>query len=473
MDMTIKNMPKRILLATDLSCILISYLLSSWIRFDSLAAMSLSGSIYGLSLIFILMIYSAVFLYRGFDSRIMKRGYLGELIAVAKENLLIAAQLGVIIYMFQKGTTYSGLFFLCFIILNLLITFIARLYYKVIFLSVYKNLSFVPKIMVITTSGLAQGLMVKIRRDNEPACHITYMTILDQDLVGRRIKGVKVKAQASDMFEVARKEALDGILIHIPDPDAKDINIEEMIRGFESMGLSVNISISTFGPKSREKAVQDINGIRVITFSPNIYSTGQLYLKRLLDILGGLVGSLITVVLTVLIAPAIYLESPGPVFFSQTRIGKNGRRFKIYKFRSMYMDAEERKAELMAQNEMNGLMFKMKDDPRVTKVGKFLRKTSLDEFPQFFNILKGDMSLVGTRPPTEAEFLEYEGWHRRRLTLKSGLTGLWQVSGRSDISDFDEVVKLDLKYIDNWSIGMDLKILLKTVAVVLFGKGAA
>ena len=138
----------------------------------------------------------------------------------------------------------------------------------------------------------------------------------------------------------------------------------------------------------------------------------------------------------------------------------------------MYIDAEERKKELLAQNEMNGLMFKMKDDPRITKVGKFIRKTSIDEFPQFYNVLKGDMSLVGTRPPTEEEFMQYEERHKRRLSLKPGLTGLWQVKGRSEITDFEEVVKLDLEYIDNWSIWLDIKLLIETVFVVLFQRGA-
>ena len=143
-----------------------------------------------------------------------------------------------------------------------------------------------------------------------------------------------------------------------------------------------------------------------------------------------------------------------------------------YKFRSMYMDAEERKKELMEQNKMQGLMFKMDDDPRITPIGKFIRKTSLDEFPQFINIFKGDMSLVGTRPPTVDEFEQYDAHHKSRLAIKPGLTGLWQVSGRSEITDFDEVVRLDQEYIENWSLVLDLKILLKTVVVVLKGKGA-
>ena len=138
----------------------------------------------------------------------------------------------------------------------------------------------------------------------------------------------------------------------------------------------------------------------------------------------------------------------------------------------MYADAEERKKELLNQNEMNGLMFKMENDPRITKVGRFLRKTSLDEFPQFLNILKGDMSLVGTRPPTLDEFAQYSPYHKKRLSFRPGLTGMWQVSGRSDITDFEEIVRLDVEYIDHWSIGLDIKILLKTVLQVFSGKGA-
>ena len=195
-------------------------------------------------------------------------------------------------------------------------------------------------------------------------------------------------------------------------------------------------------------------------------------MKRFFNILGGIVGLAVTGILTLFIAPAIKLDSPGPVFFSQTRVGKNGRRFRIYKFRSMYQDAEARKKDLLKQNEMNGLMFKMEDDPRVTKVGAFLRKTSLDEFPQFLNVLKGDMSLVGTRPPTEKEFEQYNEHYRRRISMTPGLTGMWQVSGRSDITDFDEVVRLDLEYIDNWSLTLDLKILLQTVGVLFSHRGA-
>lgn len=223
----------------------------------------------------------------------------------------------------------------------------------------------------------------------------------------------------------------------------------------------------------------------VITMSLNTMSIRAQLEKRLLDILGGIVGCILTGILYLLLAPRIKKESPGPVFFTQTRIGKNGKPFKLYKFRSMYLDAEERKKELMSQNRIgNGLMFKLEFDPRVignkidengnrtTGIGEFIRKYSLDEFPQFYNVLKGDMSLVGTRPPTQEEVRLYEARHRMRLATKPGITGMWQVNGRSNVLDFDEVVRLDASYINEWSIWLDLKILLKTVLVVFKKEGS-
>ena len=219
----------------------------------------------------------------------------------------------------------------------------------------------------------------------------------------------------------------------------------------------------------------------VLSSNIRIAAPRQLFMKRLIDIIGAVAGLAVTVVLTVIIAPIIYMNSPGPIFFSQTRVGRNGRKFKIYKFRSMYPDAEQRKKDLMKDNQMNGYMFKMDADPRVIGsgpdgtrhgIGWFIRKTSIDEFPQFWNVLKGEMSLVGTRPPTVDEWEKYQYHHRGRLAVKPGLTGLWQVSGRSSITDFEEVVRLDVEYIQKWDMGLDIKILLRTIWVVLSGRGA-
>ena len=208
-------------------------------------------------------------------------------------------------------------------------------------------------------------------------------------------------------------------------------------------------------------------------------------MKRAMDIAGGIVGCILTGIIFIFVAPAIYIKSPGPIFFTQERVGRNGRTFKIHKFRTMYLDAEERKAELMAQNRIqDGMMFKMDDDPRIigsekknkkgkpVGIGNILRLTSLDEFPQFADILMGKMSLVGWRPCTLEEWKKYDLQHRIRASMKPGLTGMWQVSGRSKITDFDEVVRLDREYIENWSLLLDIKILLKTVLVVITRKGA-
>ena len=239
------------------------------------------------------------------------------------------------------------------------------------------------------------------------------------------------------------------------------------------MGLSINYRIPVLEQSGAgQKALTQFGRFYTITYANRFVPVGQLAMKRLLDLVGALVGCVFLGILTVIVGPMIKLESPGPIFFAQKRVGRNGRIFKMYKFRSMYADAEERKKELMAQNEMNGLMFKMENDPRITKVGAFLRKTSLDEFPQFINILKGDMSLVGTRPPTLDEFAQYSPYHKKRLSFRPGLTGMWQVSGRSDITDFEEIVKLDVEYIDNWSFWLDIKILLKTFLEVFTQKGA-
>ena len=207
-------------------------------------------------------------------------------------------------------------------------------------------------------------------------------------------------------------------------------------------------------------------------------------MKRALDIVGGLVGSLIAIVVIVVVGPQIKKESPGPILFKQTRIGLNGKRFKMLKIRSMYENADERKAELMKDNRVSdGMMFKLDWDPRiignkivdgkrVTGLGPRIRDGSWDELPQFFNILKGDMSLVGTRPPTVDEWEKYKYHHRARLATRPGLTGMWQVSGRSRITDFEEVVKLDTEYINHWSFGLDIRILLKTVKAVFTKDGA-
>jgi lipopolysaccharide/colanic/teichoic acid biosynthesis glycosyltransferase len=202
------------------------------------------------------------------------------------------------------------------------------------------------------------------------------------------------------------------------------------------------------------------------------HSEVELVMKRGLDIAGALAGLLVSAPMLLVSALAIKLTSAGPVFFRQERCGLHGRRFDMLKLRTMTADAEDRKAELLERNEMDGPVFKIREDPRVTKVGRLLRRFSIDELPQFWSVLRGDMSLVGPRPPTPDEVFQYQGGVRRRLSMRPGLTCLWQVSGRNGVS-FEEWMELDLEYIDTWSLETDLRILLRTVPAVVLARGAS
>jgi exopolysaccharide biosynthesis polyprenyl glycosylphosphotransferase len=214
-----------------------------------------------------------------------------------------------------------------------------------------------------------------------------------------------------------------------------------------------------------------LDDIPVATFYTTLMSPTQVFIKRSLDIVIALVGLLLTGVLFPWIALMVKRDG-GPIFFKQMRVGENGRKFKCYKFRTMIPNAEAGKQALAKENQVAGPMFKVKDDPRITPFGKFLRRTSLDELPQFLNILRGDMSVVGTRPPTPDEVSLYETHYRRRLSIRPGLTGMWQVSGRNQIKRFEDILELDLYYIDHWSTWLDLKIILRTIWISLFGRGA-
>jgi exopolysaccharide biosynthesis polyprenyl glycosylphosphotransferase len=241
----------------------------------------------------------------------------------------------------------------------------------------------------------------------------------------------------------------------------------------EELGIRTRVAMNFFTNRVARLEIEELEGVPFLTFTTTPSNETQLALKRALDVAVSLVLLALTGPMIAIAALAIKFSSPGSVLFKQKRIGLNGRMFTLYKFRTMIADAHARREEVAHLNEMNGPAFKAKDDPRVTPVGRWLRRFSLDEIPQLWNVLKGDMSLVGPRPPIPEEVASYHRWHRRRLSMKPGLTCLWQISGRNDIQDFDRWMKMDLQYIDNWSPSLDLKILLRTIPAVLSGKGAS
>jgi exopolysaccharide biosynthesis polyprenyl glycosylphosphotransferase len=287
------------------------------------------------------------------------------------------------------------------------------------------------------------------------------------------IPGVAVLGTLDDFEAVLLRESIDEVVFALPPERPK--SLKKYLDLCLEIGVSVRIVPGMFDPLSGKSrmVVESIQGTPTIAFDINGINASGLFYKRVLDFVGGLVGMILLGIMAPLVALAIKLDSPGPILFKQRRVGQHGRVFWLYKFRTMHVDAEHRKKELMSRNEMNGHMFKIKNDPRVTRVGRVLRKYSLDEFPQFINVMKGEISLVGTRPPTLDEVEQYEKWHRRRMSMKPGITGMWQVSGRNVVNDFDKVVLLDLKYMDGWRFSRDLWILLKTVWIVLARRGAS
>ena len=399
-----------------------------------------------------------------------QRGYYYELLRVVRYNVILFLATGAYIYAFRLELEFSRLLLGYFVVINTVVTYIVRIAFKSYMRRYYSKSRSSDKVMIVTSGKDAEHVMKQIETDAAWSYEISAIALVDEDRVGENIHGVQVVAKEEDVIDVARQSAVDVVLLYCPHMNNQELEL--LVQSFLAMGIVCHNCVEQFGFEIPCNSVGKFAGMPVMTYVMTEMDYRRMMIKRLMDIVGGSVGVLITLVFTPFVALAIKLESKGPVFFSQVRIGKNGRRFKMYKFRSMYIDAEERKKELMAQNEVKGLMFKMDNDPRITKVGQFIRKTSIDELPQFFNVLKGDMSLVGTRPPTVDEFEQYNIYYRRRLSITPGLTGMWQVSGRSDIKDFDDVVKLDLKYIDEWSLKQDMKILIQTIWVVLFGKGS-
>ena len=413
---------------------------------------------------------------------VLKRGHYQEFVKTLKHALIVCFLAVLYLFTVQKGVFFSRFILFLTIGIYFILTYIVRELWK---RNIKKGVNSGKrrKLLIVTSSTIADRVIDNVEKNNYSRFDLVGVALLDKDLIGNQINNVSVVANNETAGMYACKEWVDEVLIVLP----KEITYPNtLIEQLTLAGITVHMNLAkVVNSPGKKQFVEKIGDYTVLTTSINYVSLNELFLKRVFDIICGLLGCIFTLIICIFIGPVIYIASPGPIFFSQERVGKNGKKFKMYKFRSMYLDGEERKAELMKDNKLgDGKMFKLDFDPRVignkvmsdgshkTGIGEFIRKTSLDEFPQFFNVLKGDMSIVGTRPPLISETNLYEYQHFARLAIKPGITGMWQVSGRSEIIDFDEVVKLDKYYIENWNLGLDIKILLKTVLVVVCKKGA-
>lgn len=466
----------------DLICLQIAFVLAyalsgyGWNPYQNLLYRNMA--------VFIEIFDLVVLLAMGTLKNVLKRGFYKDFLITVQHGVSLAAFILLYLFLLQEGHLYSRLALILNIGIYILLTYVVREAWKyMLHRQMVEGENEKRSLLLVVSADVADAVVESMRENNYARYKIAGLAVIDQDRIGQYVDDVPVVADMETAAEYVCRQWIDEVLIVtsglVPYP-------KELIEQFTETGVTVHLNLAKVkSVPGKRQFVEKIGDYTVLTTSINYASTRALMVKRLMDIAGGLVGCLATAVLFVFVAPAIYIASPGPIFFSQERVGKNGKRFKMYKFRSMYMDAEARKAELMKQNKLgDAKMFKLDFDPRVignkvlpdgthkTGIGDFIRRTSIDEFPQFFNVLKGDMSIVGTRPPLISETNCYELHHKARLAIKPGITGMWQVSGRSDITDFEEVVRLDKEYIENWNIGLDIKILIKTVMVVLKKEGS-
>lgn len=412
---------------------------------------------------------------------VLKRGYYIETVETFKHCFYVFALANIYMFATQTGDAYSRIVLFLTFLFHFLIGYSTRLLWKIFVKKHGISKEKRRRMLVVATPDSVEEILHRLSND-EPAGYKITGVVLTEKSDRQTIGGVPVVAELEDAADYIVREWVDSVYIDAP---LSDKRIIKLMDDCTTMAVPTHYHVPYMSRNGVKRFSEKIGGMTVLTTSINYATPAQVLLKRCFDIIAGLVGSLIALLIMAIVGPIIKKQSPGPILFAQVRVGQNGKRFKMYKIRSMYMDAEERKKDLMDQNRVkDGMMFKLDFDPRIigneilpdgtrkTGIGDFIRRTSLDEFPQFFNVFRGNMSVVGTRPPTLDEYRRYQYHHRARMAIKPGVTGMWQVNGRSEITDFEEVVRLDTEYITNWSIGLDIKILFKTIGVLFSRKGA-
>ena len=411
---------------------------------------------------------------------VIKRSVLREAFEHIKHSVLVLAVVLIYFFSSQLGDIYSRIVLGLTFVFYVLFGFSARVLWK----SFLKTTSLRRErnnMLVVVTEDTAEMILSRLLSDKQAGYQIVGVVLLETTNL-KTVCGIPVVTDIKNAAKYIAKEWIDSVYIDGP---INDKRIVKLMDACAVMAVPTHYHVPYMSRSGVKRFSEKIGGTTVLTTAINYATPVQTLIKRVFDIFAGLVGSLIALLIMAIVGPIIKIQSPGPILFKQERIGKNGKHIMIYKIRSMRMDAEELKKDLMKENRVaDGMMFKMDFDPRIignrilpdgtkkTGIGEFIRKTSLDEFPQFFNVLMGSMSTVGTRPPTLDEFEKYHFHHRARMAVKPGITGMWQVSGRSEITDFEEVVRLDTEYIANWSLGLDLKILFKTIGVLFSHRGA-
>ena len=430
--------------------------------------MSASFNDYLVVLFFIVPLWCFMLYLNGMYRSMRTKGILEIVWALIKSTFFTTVAFGTIVFLL-KLEFVSRVFFSLFIAATSAVIFFEKITIFLIMRYARRQGYNFRRLLIVGTGRRAISFIEKIKRHSGWGVRIVGVIDYEFAHLGKEIGGVKVTGTLEDLPRMLHNHSIDEVVFVVPRSALSQI--ENSIYVCETEGVKATVAVDLFDLKIARSRQTELDGIPLITFETTVALEWQLFVKRAFDIIVSGLGIIILSPVFLITAVLIKLASRGPVFYVQKRAGLNGRRFVFYKFRSMHKGAHEKLAELAAQNEMKGPVFKMKDDPRVTPLGKILRKFSIDELPQLFSVFVGHMSLVGPRPPLPKEVAQYEPWQRRRLSMRPGITCIWQISGRNRIG-FDEWMKMDLEYIDNWSLRLDFKILMKTFPVVLFGIGA-
>ena len=373
------------------------------------------------------------------------------------------------IVFFVQPTLYSRLIFFYAGILITILLSISRLGKRLVRTMLRKRGLGVDRLLIVGAGEVGRTVMRNVVAQPALGYHVVGFVDDDPDKGGTDIGRFKALGNTTYIPRLVKELAIDEVIITLPWMYHR--KIVSIIAQCEREQVRVRIVPDIFQMTLSHLDVEDLGGIPMIGVRDISISGSQRFVKRAMDVAISLVGIIFLFPLFILLAVMIRLDSPGPAVFRQIRVGKQEQLFACFKFRSMKVGADEEKDRLLDKNEVRGPVFKMRDDPRITGMGRFIRRTSMDELPQLFNVLMGHMSLVGPRPAIPSEVQRYQPWHKRRLEVAPGMTGLWQVSGRSELS-FDEMVLLDLYYIENWSPLLDLQILVRTLPKAILGEGA-
>jgi exopolysaccharide biosynthesis polyprenyl glycosylphosphotransferase len=458
----------------DITLINVAFVVAYWVRYDLQLfravdpAFDTPYEVYlpfvGLFTLLLILVYRQQGVYR------LRRhiSWFDEFYAIANGTATgtIILIVGIFIY---SPAFYSRIIFLYTGVFTVTLLGLSRLIKVILLRQMRRQGIGTERVLIVGAGEVAHAVMRAVVANPEYGFHIIGFLddnpILGETDIGR----FKALGSIDNLAEVVREHKIDEVIITLPWQYHR--KIVTVMAHCERENIRARIVPDLFQMTINRMHIEEIAGIPMIGVKEVSISGLNQVVKRSLDVAFSTLVLFLATPLMALIALMIKLESPGPVLFRQERVGRNGRCFEVYKFRSMIEGADEQKSALLHLNEAEGPLFKIRQDPRLTRVGKWLRKLSLDELPQFYNVLRGEMSLIGPRPPLPKEVEQYQEWHKRRLEVAPGITGLSQISGRSDLT-FDETALLDIYYVENWSLGLDTKILLQTIPRVIFGNGA-